>query len=237
MVRALATVRTMPEPTDVSPDRGELRALRQEYAADGPHEAALAPDPWTMFGRWFDDARAAGLHEPNAVVVATVSADGVPAARTVLLKGLDDGAGRQGFVFYTNHGSRKGADLEANPRAALLFPWHPLERQVRVDGVVERLPRELVAAYFAERPRGSQLGAWASAQSSVVAGREELEAAYAAAEARFAGATCRCPTAGAATSCCPRPWSSGRAGPAACTTGWSTAAPGRVGWSVERLAP
>lgn len=176
----------MPEPTDVTSP--QLRALRQEYAAAGLTEAGLAPDPWTMFGRWFDEARAAGLHEPNAVVVATASADGAPSARTVLLKGLDDGAGRRGFVFYTNHGSRKGADLEANPRAALLFPWHPLERQVRVDGVVERLPRELVAAYFAERPRGSQLGAWASAQSSPVAGREELEAAYAAAEQRFAGA-------------------------------------------------
>lgn len=181
----VATVRGMPNPTD-GPS-SQLRALRQEYATSGLIEGDLAPDPMTMFGLWFSDARAAGLHEPNAVVVSTVSPAGVPSSRTVLLKGLDDGAGRDGFVFYTNHASRKGADLAADPRCALLFPWHPLERQVRVEGVAERLSREVVAAYFAERPRGSQLGAWASAQSSVVAGRAELEAAYAAAEERFAG--------------------------------------------------
>ena len=185
----VATVRGMAEHTrgsteDHSPD---LRGLREEYAASGLRESDLAPDPMTMFGLWFSDARAAGLHEPNAMVVSTVSRDGAPSSRTVLLKGLDDGAGREGFVFYTNHASRKGDDLAADPRCALLFPWHPLERQVRVEGRAERLSREVVAAYFAERPRGSQLGAWASAQSSVVAGREELEAAYAAAEERFAG--------------------------------------------------
>lgn len=175
----------MSNPTDgLSP---QLRGLRQEYAASGLCEADLAPGPMAMFGWWFSDARAAGLHEPNAVVVSTASAAGVPSSRTVLLKGLDDGEGSEGFVFYTHHTSRKGEDLAANPRCALLFPWHPLERQVRVEGAVERLSRPVVAAYFAERPRGSQLGAWASAQSSVVAGREELEAAYAAAEKRFAG--------------------------------------------------
>jgi pyridoxamine 5'-phosphate oxidase len=136
-----------------------------------------------MFRRWYDEAHAAGLHEPNAMVVATVSAAGAPSARLLLLKGVSD----DGFVFYTNAHSRKGAELAANPRCALLFPWHPLERQVRVDGTASPLPREAVDAYFATRPRGSQLGAWASHQSRAVSGREELQAAYAEAEERYAG--------------------------------------------------
>ena len=167
----------MPEPTDVTSP--QLRALRQEYAANGLTEAELAPDPWTMFGRWFDEARAAGLHEPNAVVVATASADGAPSARTVLLKGLDDGAGRRGFVFYTNHASRKGADLEANPRAALLFPWHPLERQVRIEGRVEMTSPEESDKYFHSRPLKSRLSAIASQQSAPIANRAALEQNYA----------------------------------------------------------
>jgi pyridoxamine 5'-phosphate oxidase len=114
--------------------------------------------------------------------VATASADGRPSARLVLLKGVSD----EGFVFFTNTGSRKGSELAANPRCALLFPWHPLERQVRVDGTARPLPREAVDDYFAVRPRGSQLGAWASHQSQVVAGRDELLAAYDQAEARYA---------------------------------------------------
>ena len=160
----------------------DLAALRREYAAGGLTEADLAPDPLTMFRRWFDEVSAAGVHEPNAMVVATVSADGAPSSRMVLLKGVRS----DGFVFYTNTRSRKGTELAAEARCALLFPWHPLERQVRVDGVAEPLPAEDVAAYFAVRPRGSQLGAWASHQSQVVAGREELAAAYAEVEARFA---------------------------------------------------
>lgn len=160
-----------------------IAALRAEYAAGGLTEADLAPDPVTMFGRWFDDARRAGLHEPNAMVLATATAAGVPSSRMVLLKGF----GHDGFRFFTNTASRKGAELAGNPRCALLFPWHPLERQVRVDGAAEPLPRADVEAYFAVRPRGSQLGAWASHQSRVVAGRQELAAAYDAAAERFGG--------------------------------------------------
>ena len=161
----------------------DLAGLREDYARAGLSEADLEADPYAMFRRWFDDAVAGGIHEPNAMVVATVDPDGAPASRIVLLKELS----AEGFVFYTNHGSRKGAALDAEPRCSLLFPWHPLERQVRVDGVAERLDRATVAAYFGVRPRSSQLGAWASRQSSVVASREELEASYADAEARFAG--------------------------------------------------
>ena len=160
-----------------------LRAARENYAAGGLDAADLPADPLTLFAQWYDDARTAGLHEPNAMVVATVSADLTPSSRIVLLKGVS----AAGFVFFTNTRSRKGADLAAHPGCALLFPWHPLERQVRVDGVAEPLPRAEVEDYFAVRPRGSQLGAWASHQSSPVADRAELEAAYADAEARFEG--------------------------------------------------
>ena len=159
-----------------------LAALRQEYGDTGIEPGDLPDDPVEAVRRWLDEAGAAGLHEPNAVVVATVGRDGAPAARTVLLKGLDTG-----FVFYTNYGSRKGHELEASGRAALLFPWHDLQRQVRVEGTVARVQPAESAAYFAQRPRGSQLGAWASPQSEEVASRAELDERYAAAEARFEG--------------------------------------------------
>lgn len=158
----------------------DLAGLRAEYGRAGLDEADLAPDPIAMFERWMREVREAGLHEPNAMVVATVGADGAPSSRMVLLKGL----GHAGFVFFTNTGSRKGIELAGNPRCALLFPWHPLERQVRVDGVATPLPAADVEAYFATRPRGSKLGAWASHQSRVTT-REELAGAFEAAEARF----------------------------------------------------
>lgn len=153
-----------------------LASLRAEYIAVGLHEDDLTPDPVGMFRRWFMAAQE--LPEPNAMVLATVSADGRPSARTVLLKGLDD----RGFVFFTNLTSRKGDDLAANPRCALLFPWHSLERQVRIEGTATELDRTDVEAYFLRRPRGAQLGAWASPQSRVVTA-EELSRRYAEADA------------------------------------------------------
>lgn len=160
-----------------------LAAAREEYTTGGLSEDDLLPDPMALFERWYDEVSEAGVPEPNAMVVATVSADAVPSSRMVLLKGFDE----RGFVFFTNTGSRKGAELAVNPRIALLFPWYPVQRQVRVDGVAERLPQAEVQAYFATRPRGSQLGAHASHQSQEVASRAELEDAYAAVERRFAG--------------------------------------------------
>jgi pyridoxamine 5'-phosphate oxidase len=157
-----------------SHDDADLAAMRKEYADAGLREADLAADPIAMFERWFADARAVNLHEPNAMVLATASAEGRPSSRMVLLKGF----GADGFRFFTNTRSRKGDDLAANPACALLFPWHLLERQVRIEGVAERLSEAEVAAYFEVRPRGSQLGAWASHQSRPVADRDELEAAY-----------------------------------------------------------
>jgi len=161
----------------------DLSALRQDYAAGGLDESDLAPDPHAMFERWYDDAVSAELYEPNAMVVATATPDGVPSSRFVLLKSF----GPEGFVFYTNAASRKGQELVQNPAIALLFPWHPLERQVRVEGTAVALSRAEVDAYFAVRPRGSRLGAWASHQSTVVAGREELAEAYREAAQRFVG--------------------------------------------------
>ncbi|HEY5836230.1 pyridoxamine 5'-phosphate oxidase [Streptomyces sp.] len=153
--------------------------MRRQYRAAGLTEAELAADPYGQFARWFADAvRATGggaITEPNAMVLSTAGADGVPTSRTVLLKGYD----QRGFVFFSNYGSSKARDLAANPRASLLFPWHPIARQVIVGGTVERVSAEETAAYFHSRPHGSQLGAWASEQSRVVGSRGELEARYA----------------------------------------------------------
>ncbi|MFC4033618.1 pyridoxamine 5'-phosphate oxidase [Streptomyces polygonati] len=159
--------------------------MRRQYGAEGLDEAELADDPYEQFARWFADAvRATGsgaLAEPNAMIVSTATPDGVPSSRTVLLKGYD----RRGFVFYSNHGSRKGRELAANPHVSLVFPWHPIARQVIVIGRAERVPPEETAAYFHSRPHGSQLGAWSSEQSSVVASRAVLEEAYAERAARW----------------------------------------------------
>ena len=156
-------------------------ALRQVYAGRGLDATALAPDPIEQFGGWFADAVSAGLPEPNAMVLATASADAVPSARTVLLKGY----GPEGFRFFTNHTSRKGRELRENPRACLVFPWHALQRQVVVTGSVTLLPDAETADYFRSRPHGSRLGAWASRQSSVLASRAELESRYAELAARW----------------------------------------------------
>ncbi|HYO56921.1 pyridoxamine 5'-phosphate oxidase [Archangium sp.] len=135
-------------------------------------DADAAADPFEQFQRWFADVQAANIPEPNAMTLATADASGAPSARVVLLKGW----GEWGFAFFTNYASRKAAELDANPRAALCFYWQPLERQVRVEGRVEQVPDEEADAYFQSRPRGSQVGAWASLQSQPLPSREMLEA-------------------------------------------------------------
>lgn len=156
--------------------------MREQYRADGLDESELAADPMEQFGRWFAQAALEGaVFEPNAMVVSTADAAGRPASRTVLMKAYD----AQGFVFYTNYGSRKARDLAVNPHVSLLFPWHGISRQVIVTGTARRTGRDETAAYFRTRPHGSQLGAWASAQSSVIASRAELDAAYEELEARY----------------------------------------------------
>ena len=149
----------------------DLRKLRKEYTRAGLHESDADPDPIEQFRRWFAEALAADLHEPNAMTLATATPDGKPSARVVLLKGYDE----RGFVFYTNHGSRKGQELEENPRCALVFYWGELERQVRIEGRASRVSQKDSDAYYASRPRGSQLGAWASEQSRPVEDRGILE--------------------------------------------------------------
>jgi len=162
---------------DPSPDN----STDAQYTLNPPLlEADLLPDPLAQFQRWLDDARTAGMIHPTAMTLATVDADGRPSARVVLLKGLD-----QGFCFYTHYDSRKARALAAHPRAALTFWWDRLERSVRVEGVVEKLSREMSERYFHSRPRGSQIGALTSHQSRVVANRAELETRLAENAARY----------------------------------------------------
>ncbi len=156
--------------------------VRREYALAGLSEEDLAADPVDQFRVWLAQACDAQPEDFTAMVLATADGDGRPAARVVLLKGFDE----RGFVFYTHYASAKGRELAANPRAALVFYWSALERQVRIEGPVERTTREESEAYFASRPRGSRLGAWASPQSRPLAGREELERRVEEAAERFA---------------------------------------------------
>src|SRR5688572_20960570 len=147
--------------------------MRQEYMRAGLSEAQADPDPLRQFERWFEDALRAGVPLPNAMTLATVTPSGAPSARIVLLKGVEGGA----FLFYTNYLSRKGRELEASARACLLFLWSQLERQVRIDGIVTKVTSEDSDAYYATRPLGARLSAWASAQSEKVVDRKTLEKA------------------------------------------------------------
>jgi pyridoxamine 5'-phosphate oxidase len=160
-----------------------LADRRRTYDRDSLDEARAAQEPFAQFGRWFDDALAAELMEAHAMILATADARGRPSSRAVLLRGWDE----RGFVFFTNYASRKGREIAADPFAALLFYWDALERQVRIEGPIALVPAAESDAYFARRPRGHQLSAWASEQSRPVADRAALEAAMSEAERRFAG--------------------------------------------------
>ena len=162
----------------------DLRTRRIEYETAGLDVADVAADPLVQWRRWYDDASAAGVTEPNAMTVATVGLDGHPDARTVLARGADD----RSLVFFTNYGSVKSRQLELHPHAAAVFAWLDLHRQVRLRGSVERVDDRESDDYFASRPRESQLAAWASPQSDVLADRDELERRVAECAERFAGA-------------------------------------------------
>lgn len=160
----------------------DLATLRREYALAGLRRADLDPDPLRQFERWFAATAAAPAGEPNAMTLATVGADGAPSSRTVLLKGFD----ADGFRFFTNYGSRKAREIEANPHVSLTFHWYAQERQVNIQGRARRTSREVSERYFHSRPRGSQLGAMVSPQSEPVPDRAFLEARLHELETRYA---------------------------------------------------
>ncbi len=210
----------------------KLSAIRKEYHNTSLSEESITPDPFTQLDLWLNEAIAAGLITPNAMILATLGKKGSPSARVVLLKGLS----HEGLIFYSNYQSRKASELEASPFAAVVFFWPQLERQVRVEGRVSFVSREESDRYFAERPRDSQIGAWASPQSKVIANRDELQNRYKDFEYKFEGKAV------------PRPphWGGYRLVPDYFEF-WQ-GAPGRLhdrlvfrssgpGWTLERLAP
>ena len=153
-------------------DKKTLQNLRIEYSSSPIVETELDRNPFSFFGKWFDEAMAAEVREPNAMTLATATRDGVPSARIVLLKGAD----QNGFSFYSNYLSRKGKELAKNPFGCLVFFWPELERQVRIEGLIEKVSEAESDTYYLSRPRGSRLGAWASPQSSIIENRAVLEA-------------------------------------------------------------
>jgi pyridoxamine 5'-phosphate oxidase len=155
--------------------------LRKDYTKETLNETEVDPNPFQQFQHWFDQAVKAELPEPNAMTLATASKDGIPAARIVLLKAVDD----RGFTFFTNYNSHKGKELEANPQAALVFLWTELERQVRIVGSVEKVSAEESDGYFFSRPHNSRLGAWASEQSEIIPNRDVLEQKLAALKVEY----------------------------------------------------
>lgn len=212
--------------------REEIAAMREEYGSRVLRRAELAADPVTQFERWFAEAREVELHELNAFTLSTTGLDGYPASRTVLMKFFD----KNGFVFYTNYGSTKAKEIEAIPRAAILFPWLQLERQVRIEGEVEKVSAAESLKYFASRPRESQIGAWVSDQSSVIDSRAMLMNKLAELKLKFKGGDVPLPSF----------WGGYRVRPLRVEF-WQ-GGKGRVhdrflytrdgaGWSIDRLAP
>lgn len=211
----------------------DLAALRTDYARAGLHERDVDPSAIVQLERWLHDAVACEHPEPNAMTLATVSADGTPSARVVLLRGLD----AEGLVFYTNYDSDKGRDLAANPRACAAFFWVLLERQARVIGTVSKIPRADSEAYFRTRPRESQLGAWASRQSAVLAGREELVERLAEVRERFGDGEVPCPPSWGGYRLAPERVELWQGRPSRLHDRLAYVRRSPTSWTIERLSP
>jgi pyridoxamine 5'-phosphate oxidase len=210
-----------------------LDQLRQKYMSEGLELEALNPDPFQQFQRWFSDAIDSGLPEPNAMSLATVDRDGQPWQRIVLLKLVD----AEGLVFFTNYESRKAAQITDNPRVGLLLPWQALGRQVQVTGRAERISAAESMRYFATRPRGSQLGAWASPQSRVISSRSLLLAKVEEMKRKFAEGEIPLPSFWGGYRVVPEVFEFWQAGEYRLHDRFVYTRSGEGGWSIERLAP
>ncbi len=219
--------------TPLNPD--EIAAMREEYGSRELHRKDLQANPTEQFSQWFGEAQQVGVHEPNAMTLSTVGLDGCPASRTVLLKFFD----QSGFVFYTNYGSAKAQEIAVTPKASLLFPWLVLERQIRIEGTVEKVTTAESLKYFASRPRDSQIGAWVSAQSSVIDSRALLLNKMRELKAKFKGGDIPLPSFWGGYRVIPERmefWQGGK-GRVHDRFRYSRDAQTTSGWRIERLAP
>lgn len=211
----------------------DLGNLRNEYTRSGLRHSELADDPYTQFEHWLEQANNAGLYQPNAMTLATVSAQGQPSARTVLLKSVDT----EGFVFYTNYGSRKAREIDAHPRVALLFVWLDLERQIKIRGSARRVGMAESLRYFLTRPRGSQLGAWCSQQSSVISSRSLLEEEFERMKRKFQHQEVPLPSFWGGYRVVPEEIEFWQGRVNRLHDRFQYSRDGQGGWAVERLAP
>ncbi len=211
----------------------ELEQIRREYLMGGLRRNDLAPDPFAQFARWMDQAIASGIHDPTAMTLATVDAQGQPSQRIVLLKHFDE----RGLVFYTNYGSAKAADIAVNDRVCLHFPWHSMERQVKVIGRAEKIPTGESLKYFLSRPRDSQLAAWASPQSRPMASRALLLEQFARMKEKFASGQIPLPDFWGGYRVTPQRFEFWQGGGSRLHDRFEYLREGEKDWRISRLAP